>query len=149
MGSRITIHNNTTSTVLVAVGNDQAATRIAARMALLVFGAIAAACLAFFVDVTWAVGVAGSSVVISAGRLPALFTASNFRQAAGVAATVLEGVRGQVSRQGYTALRPGESYTSEEMRFSLWRQCHVLRMRQVRRPTIIMYRGVSRGESTL
>lgn len=121
MGSHISIHNDTSETVMVKIGDDEAALRIAGIIGT-AFGAVAAV----ISGVGWAVG-AVSGGLITIVPSTALLAAGAAVKATGVTLIVLGTVRDQFVRDGYTELKPGQSYTSVKMTLSLWRQCHVVK----------------------
>ena len=121
MGSKLSIHNDTTDTVLVKIGDDEEAVRIGT----IITGVVAAAGLAV-TGLGFSVGaMSGGLVTITASSgLAAAGTASSIAGATTVIVSEIK--RGYIS-QGYVELSPGGSINSDKKTLSCWQQCNVVR----------------------
>lgn len=125
MGSYLSVHNDTQNTVTVKVGPDEAALDIAS-----IIGGSIAAVAATITGVGFSLGAVTGGllrITLSTG-FRAVATASTLQ--AGVTKVVLA-AQSSLSQNGYTKLGPGENYISKRMTLSFWRQCHVIRIRNV------------------
>jgi hypothetical protein len=131
MGSTLSIHNNTSDTVLIKIGDDQEAVRIA--------GICATAFTAVSLTVTgagWAAGaLTGGVLTISASS--AMVAAGTALSLSNVTRSVATEIRDSFTNNGYHELKPNQTHTSSKKTLSLWQQCHVVRIRTDRAGTVI------------
>ena len=109
--SYIAIANNTDYTYSIKVGSDKQALLIGTVVAGAITTAITAG--AFAGVATGAIVTVGTGISIASGLA-----------SAGVA------LHDYLSNKGYVTLEPGETWTSDKMAISLWRQCECIRSRK-------------------
>jgi hypothetical protein len=122
MGASLSIHNDTADTVFVKTGDDEAAINIGN----IVSGCIAAVALGVATAGVGTAATAGTLVTITATAANVAGKASTLAQAG---STVIRGITAELNGNGYTTLRPGQTYYGPKQTLSLWQQCHVIRVR--------------------
>jgi hypothetical protein len=123
MGSTLSIYNDTSDTVLIKIGDDEEALRIA-QLGSTIFAAVTL-CVA---GAGWAVGaVTGGVMTISASS--AMVATGTALSLSNVTRQVATEIRDSFTSNGYVELKPNQTHTSGKTTLSLWRQCHVVRIR--------------------
>jgi hypothetical protein len=108
MGSTLSIYNDTSDTVLIKIGDDEEAARIA-QLGATIFAAVSL-CVA---GAGWLVGVytAGTVAITASSAMVAAGTALSISN---VTRQVVTGIRDAFTSNGYHELKPNQSHTSSK-----------------------------------